>query len=135
VNRVSALSRISNEPLTIDFTARALQPVSVAPPEERRFQPTQLIDAVAQHLKLEPTDITSQKRARALTYARHVAMYLLRNDGSMTYASIAQLMNKRDHSTVVHACSQLLHQLNVSPELRADIDAIRATLHIPVDAA
>jgi chromosomal replication initiator protein len=134
VNRVSALSRISNEPLTIDFTAKALQPVSVAPQEERQVTPTELVDAVAQHLKLSPEDICSQKRARALTYARHVAMYLLRNDVSMTYSSIAHLMNKRDHSTVVHACSQLLHELNVSPELRADIDAIRAILHIPIEA-
>jgi chromosomal replication initiation ATPase DnaA len=44
-------------------------------------------------------------------------------------------MNKRDHSTVVHACSQLMHELAVSPELRADIDAIRAALHIPIEAA
>ena len=135
VNRVSALSYISSEPLTIDFAARALQPVSITPDEEHHHTPTQLVEAVAQHLKLATSDITSQKRARALTYARHVAMYLLRHDASMTYASIAQLMNKRDHSTVVHACAQLLHELNVSPELRADIDAIRASLHMPVDAA
>ena len=135
VNRVSALSRISAEALTIDFTAKALQPVTVTPEEEHKFTPTQLLDAVAQHLKLEPTEITSQKRARNLTYARHVAMYILRNDASMTYSSIAHLMNKRDHSTVVHACSQLLHELNVSPELRADIDAIRAALHIRNNAA
>ncbi len=135
VNRVSALSRISAEPLTIDFTAKALQPVSVTPEEERQLKPTELVDAVAQHLKLTPSDICGQKRARALTYARHVAMYLLRNDACMTYSSIAQLMNKRDHSTVVHACSQLIHELSVSPELRADIDAIRAALHIPIEAA
>jgi chromosomal replication initiation ATPase DnaA len=53
----------------------------------------------------------------------------------MTYASIALLMNKRDHSTVVHACAQLLKLLSVSPELRADVDAIRAILHIPHSAA
>jgi chromosomal replication initiator protein len=135
VNRVSALSRITPEALTIDFTAKALQPVSVAPEEERQLTPSQMVDAVSQHLKLARVDICSQKRARALTYARHVAMYLLRNDLGMTYSSIAALMNKRDHSTVVHACSQLQHELNVSPELRADIDAIRAALHIPIESA
>jgi chromosomal replication initiation ATPase DnaA len=44
-------------------------------------------------------------------------------------------MNKRDHSTVVHANSQLQKQLPLSPELRADIDAIRTTLHIPTNVA
>lgn len=136
VNRVTALSRISPEPVTIDFTARALQPVSMVMEEERQsLAPTDLIEAVSRHLGLPASEICSQKRARALTYARHLAMYLLRNDASMTYAAIAKLMNKKDHSTVVHACSQLVHELGVSPELRADIDAIRAALHIPTNAA
>jgi chromosomal replication initiator protein len=135
VNRVSALSRISGEPLTIDFAAQALRVPSATLEEEHQVAPTQLLEAVARHLQLPPDEITGQKRARALTYARHLAMYLLRNDAAMTYSAIAQLMNKRDHSTVVHACSQLLHQLAMSPELRADIDAIRAILHTPQDAA
>jgi chromosomal replication initiation ATPase DnaA len=29
---------------------------------------------VARHLKLQPEEITGQKRARALAYARHLAM-------------------------------------------------------------
>jgi chromosomal replication initiator protein len=135
VNRVSALSHISPQPLTIDFAAQALRPVTASLETENRVTPTQLIEAVARHLELPPEDITSQKRARALTYARHVAMYLLRHDSAMTYSAIAQLMNKKDHSTVVHAYSQLAHQLPGSPELRADIDAIRAVLHIPTTAA
>jgi chromosomal replication initiator protein len=135
VNRVSALSRISAEPLTIDFAARALRPPAASLEDEDPVSPTQLIEAVAQHLQLPPGDITGQKRARALTYARHLAMYLLRNDASMTYTAIARVMNKEDHSTVVHACSNLLHRLTVSPELRADIDAIRAMLHSPQSAA
>jgi chromosomal replication initiator protein len=135
VNRVSALSHISPEPITIDFVAKALRPVSAASDERPQLTPTELIEAVARHLQLPASDITSQKRARALTYARHVAMYLLRHDAAMTYASIAQLMNKRDHSTVVHASTQLQKQIPLSPELRADIDAIRTALHIPFNAA
>lgn len=136
VNRVTALARISLDPLDINFTARALQPVALNVEEEQpNVTPTQLIEAVARHLSVSPTEITSQKRARSLSYARHVAMYLLRHDTDMTFAAIAHIMNKKDHSTVVHACTQLLNQLNISPSLRADLDAIRAALHIPLDAA
>jgi chromosomal replication initiator protein len=62
-------------------------------------------------------------------------MYLLREDSGLTYSAIAHLLGKKDHSTVVHACTQLLREINVSPSLRADIDAIRASLHIPIHAA
>jgi chromosomal replication initiator protein len=137
VNRVTAISRISlDEPLDIDFAARALQPVSVLMQDDSlQIAPTDLLDAVCRHLSVTPADIASQKRNRALTYARHLTMYLLREDARMTYSAIAQFLGKKDHSTVVHACTQLLHELSVSPSLRADIDAVRASLHIPTHAA
>jgi chromosomal replication initiator protein len=137
VNRVTAIARISiDQPLDIDFTARALQPVSMLlQAQHPPVAPTDLLDAVCRHLSLSPGEITSQKRNRALTYARHLAMYLLRQDGGLTYSAIAQLLGKKDHSTVVHACTQLLREINVSPSLRADIDAVRASLHIPIHAA
>lgn len=137
VNRVTAIARISgDQPLDIDFTARALQPVSLLLQSEKPLvAPTDLLDAVCRHLSLSPNEITSQKRNRDLTYARHLAMYLLRHDGALTYSAIAQLLGKKDHSTVVHACTQLTHQLNLSPSLRADVDAVRASLHLPTTAA
>jgi chromosomal replication initiator protein len=137
VNRVTAIARISiGETLDIDFAAKALQPVSVTLQNEKpHIAPTELLDAVCRHLDLSPSEITSQKRNRSLTYARHLAMYLLREDGGLTYSAVAQLLGKKDHSTVVHACTQLVRELNISPSLRADVDAVRALLHIPTHAA
>jgi chromosomal replication initiator protein len=129
VNRVAALARISREPITIDFTTRALKPVGAAASQPTEIQPTALLDAICHHLSLTPAEISSQRRDRALTYARHIAMYLLRHDAGLTYNAIAQFLHKKDHSTVVHACSQLHKELNLSPTLRADIDSIRALIH------
>ena len=133
VNRVAALARISRDPIDIDFVAKALTPVSAAPAQQQRqpLPPGDLVETVCRHLNLEPEAIKSQKRNRELTYARHIAMYLLRNEADLTYSAIAQLLSRKDHSTVVHACSQLHKELPYSPTLRADIDAIRAALHTP----
>lgn len=129
INRVVALGRITAEPMTIDLAAKALQPVSATPlVQEPPLQPTQLIETVCRYLEVDPAEISSQKRARALTYARHVSMYLLRQDAGLTYSAIARLLGKKDHSTIVHACTQLEKELKASPATRADIDAIRITL-------
>jgi chromosomal replication initiator protein len=136
VNRVTALARISREEITIEFSARAMQPMAVTTPDSKpQVAPTDLIQAVCRHLSLSANELSSDKRARVLTYARHVAMYLLREDAGMTFTAIARLLNKKDHSTVVHACSTLQSRLRVSPEVRADVDAIRASLHLPPTAA
>ena len=136
MNRVTALARISRTALTIDFAARALQPVSGnAEVDPEQTSPTQLLDAVCLHLDVDKDAVSGEKRSRDLTYARHVAMYLLREDGGLTYSAIARLLNKKDHSTVVHACNQLTKELTASPQVRADIDAIRAAVRRAEPAA
>lgn len=134
VNRVTALARISREALTIDLAARALQPI-VSQDTKPDIPPPLLIDITASHLGLSPADIRSEKRSRDLIYARHLAMYLLRHDHGLTYAAIAHLMGRKDHSTVVHACSQISKTLSLSPNVRADIDAIRTAVHNAATAA
>jgi chromosomal replication initiator protein len=136
VNRVTALARISRVPITIDFAAQALQQVSAAASSEPTpLAPTALIDAVCKHLNLCKDDIAGQKRDRSLTYARHVAMYLLRQNAGLSYSAIAYLLGKKDHSTVVHACTQIHKELERSPSLRADIDAVMTSVHNSTDAA
>jgi chromosomal replication initiator protein len=136
VNRVTALARISAEPVTIEFAAKALHPIHPAPGDEpQAIQPSALLNAVCEHLGIGISDIKSSRRKRELTYARHVAMYLMRHDASMTFAAIAQLLGKKDHSTVVHACNQLERDIAQSPELQADLDAIRASFHSRITAA
>jgi chromosomal replication initiator protein len=55
-------------------------------------------------------------------------MYLMRQDAGMTFAAIARLLGKKDHSTVVHACGSIEREIGQSPTLRADLDAIRAII-------
>lgn len=136
VNRVTALARISRAPITIDFAAKALQPVNGSPQDDaEETSPTQLMDAVCRHLDVDKDAVAGEKRSRDLTYARHIAMYLLREDGGLTYSAIARLLNKKDHSTVVHACSQLTKEITASPQVRADVDAIRAVIRRAEPAA
>ncbi|HEY7270811.1 MAG TPA: helix-turn-helix domain-containing protein, partial [Dehalococcoidia bacterium] len=98
-------------------------------------QPTQVIEAVSHHLSVPVRDIRGPKRTREATYARHISMYLLRQDAGLTYTAIAQALGKKDHSTVVHACRQLELELEMSPPLRADLDAVRSSLRTAGHAA
>jgi chromosomal replication initiator protein len=92
------------------------------------MRPAEVIKAVCDHLRVESGEVCSSNRTREATYARHIAMYLLRQDAGLTYSAIAQLLGKKDHSTVVHACRQLDLELEVSSHLRADVDAVRSAL-------
>jgi chromosomal replication initiator protein len=128
-NQVTSFARITGEPITVDFAARAMHPFSR--PAHRTpilHPPAAILEAVCSHFDLSVDDLRSAKRTRAITHARHVAMYLLRQDASLTHKSIAQLLVKKDHSTVVYACGSVEKALRDSPELRSDIDSIRTLL-------
>jgi chromosomal replication initiator protein len=137
LNRVLALARISEDPITIDFAYRALQPVSgeQMAPVKPQVKPGAVIEAVSRHLGVPESDIRGAKRTRDATYARHISMYLLRQDAGLTFSAIAQQLGKKDHSTVVHACKQLEFELEMSPPLRADLDAVRSALRASGHAA
>jgi chromosomal replication initiator protein len=135
VNRVTAIARITREPLTIDFAAKALLPVTTLPAAQPSTTPSEIVDAVCRQLAVAAAAIMSQRRDRDLTYARHITMYLLRQQLGLTYAAIAHMLGKKDHSTVVHACTQIHKELGLSTTLRADIDAIMDRLSRHNDAA
>jgi chromosomal replication initiator protein len=128
VNRVLAYARITAEPITTELAARALQALSTLPRQKKTPQPTELLDIVSRHLMVDIEVITSNRRDRAASYARHLAMFLLRHDAGLTYSAIASLLHRSDHSTVVHACSQIEHQSSTNTTLKADIDAVRAAI-------
>lgn len=135
VNRLTALAKISHAELNIEFAARAMEPFSTPARDNLVPSPARLLEAVCQHLGVTLDQLRSAGRARDLAYARHIAMYLLRGESQLTYAAIAQLLNKKDHSTVVHACGQIGKELSVSTSVRADIDAVKALLNTSTTAA
>jgi chromosomal replication initiator protein len=136
LNRVLALARISQEEVNIDFAARALHPFAtpVAGPGAE-VKPAAVLEAVCKHLGVSLQELSGAKRTREVTYARHLAMYLLRQDAGLTFQTIAQTLGRRDHSTVVHACKQLEMQLELAPALKADLDAVRTHLDATRTAA
>ena len=72
----------------------------------------------------------SRSRNRQVTYARHLAMYLLKEDGEKTVADLARYFD-RDHSSVISGIARIQKELPVIPDTVADIRAVRESL-LPV---
>jgi chromosomal replication initiator protein len=59
-----------------------------------------LIEAVASHFGLLPSDLLSKKQAREYSYPRHIAVYLCREKLHLPLQAIGRLF-QRDHSTIL----------------------------------
>ncbi len=111
------------------FTAKAAGALAEPP------SPDAIIDAVCRRTGALPTDIRGRSRARDLTYARHLAMYLLKEDGRKSVAEIGRLCGHRDHSTVLAGIARVAAEHGTRSETRDDIAACRASLGAAAPAA
>ncbi len=110
---------------TLDDAVIALK--SMAPSQTcNDLNAKKIIEAVAIHFEITPTDIKSQRRDQKVTDARQIACFLMRHATPNTWAQIARSVN-RDHSTVMHACSKVEKDddlLEKARQIREQLSAI-----------
>ncbi|RKU37376.1 chromosomal replication initiator protein DnaA [Candidatus Poribacteria bacterium] len=129
--RLVAQASILKETLSVDFARQVLGDVgSTSPLRQRKTATAKGIQtAVADYFGIEPVDLVSQKRTKALAYPRQVAMYLCRELTQMSYASIAQAFNRENHTTVIHACKQIEKIIGESDDEQESITILLDQFH------
>ena len=94
--------KIDDEPLTID----------------------EIIDKVCIHFNVTATAVNSRSRKQDIVLARQVSMYLAQKHTKMPASRIGKLVGGRDHSTVLHSCSQIEKRLQVDKGFIAELSTI-----------
>jgi chromosomal replication initiator protein len=87
-----------------------------------------VIRAVADYYGVSPDDITGKKRDLRTSRARHVVMYLLRQQNHCNLTEIGKILGDRDHSTVIHGCEKISAAISADSQLSKSIEEIRMML-------
>ena len=87
-----------------------------------------VIRAVADYYAIAPDDITSKKRDLRTARARHIVMYLLRQQNHCNLTEIGKILGDRDHSTVIHGCEKISFEIGTDSQLSKSIEEIRMML-------
>jgi len=83
-----------------------------------------IIDSVCNHFNVTPSAISSKSRKREFVQARQVSMYLAQKYTKMPASRIGKLVGNRDHSTVIHSCTQVEQRLKIDHHFYDDIQSI-----------
>lgn len=102
--------KIDDEPLTID----------------------DILEKVSRHFNVTPQNINSRSRKHEYVIARQVSMYLAQKYTKMPASRIGKLVGDRDHSTVIHSCSQIERRLKTDKDFSQQISSIENSFKLKV---
>lgn len=127
LNKVVMHSRLNSTLTpTLEIAENALK--DMINPEKTVITAQKIIDTVAEVYGIKSSDILSQKRNQEYAIPRMVVMYLCFDILSMSYSSIAKLLEKKDHTTIIHGCNKIKSDIKSDDILVANIDNIRKKL-------
>lgn len=83
-----------------------------------------IMDTVCNHFNVSTTAVASRSRKREYVTARQVSMYLAHKYTKMPASRIGKLVGGRDHSTVIHSCSQVEMRIKTDRLFHDEITSI-----------
>ena len=126
INSIMAYSVVDNCEIDLQLTQRVVaRAVNL---EKRELTTDDIIDTVCKAHGIKTKDIVSKSRKQQFVQARQLAMYLCHKYTNITYSQIGRIFGKRDHSTVLYACSQVSKRYSVDKNFRRDVEDLEATL-------
>jgi chromosomal replication initiator protein len=85
-------------------------------------------DVVSNYFNIDLKEIHSKSRKREIVQARQVSMFLSKKYTDYSYAHIGNLVGKRDHATVLHACKTVQDSLDIDKSFLIAMNDIEALL-------
>lgn len=114
-----ATPKLAEQVLGTLLTARSHRLVTVG----------QVIESVAKFYDVSLEDLKGPKRQKEIVRPRQIAMYLLREEASLSYPKIGQELGNRDHTTVIHAVNKIAQEQELNEPLRHELSLIRERLY------
>jgi chromosomal replication initiator protein len=95
---------------------------------ERKVTIDEIQRRVAEHFNIRLSEMTSERRARAVARPRQIAMYLAKQLTTRSLPEIGRKFGGRDHTTVMHAVRKI-EELTLSDRaLAEDVELLRRML-------
>ncbi len=138
LNRIVAMSQLTNVPITLEATSRILDDFS-SDAARHAIDPERIIEEAARYYKLKPEDLLGRVRTQKIAQARQVTMYLLIYELELSPTQVGRLLGGRDHATVIHGAGKINGEINEDGQLRQDVLTIKEAIftlgaNSPVDA-
>jgi chromosomal replication initiator protein len=126
LNRVTAHATLVGHEIDLEMAKEVLRDVLRA--SERRITIEEIQRRVAEHYNIKLSEMSSERRARAVARPRQVAMFLSKQLTSRSLPEIGRKFGGRDHTTVMHAVRRIEELRQSDSAIAEDVELLKRTL-------
>lgn len=128
INSLMAYSIVYNSNIDMRLAERVIK--RAVKIDDKPLTVDEIIETVCNHFNVSPSAVGGKSRKRDFVVARQVSMYLAQKYTKMPASRIGKLVGNRDHSTVIHSCTQVENRLKVDKEFLAEIQSLEYSFKI-----
>jgi chromosomal replication initiator protein len=128
LNRVVIYCQMSHIPFSLEASRSALSGLITPTYNRQTYSVDTIFSLIAEYFGISVADLIGKKRQKELVYPRHLTMYLLREELSMSYPDIGREMGGKDHTTVMHGYNKTVGDISTQPKVPHDIAQIKQRL-------
>ena len=96
--------------------------------KKKRINPSEVIKTVCSFYNIKQSHLKSPSRAASIAFYRQITMYLLEKELGLTLVEVAGMVNRKDHTTALHAKQKIGNLILRDPNLKKEIDIITQSL-------
>ena len=128
INSLMAYSIVYNSNIDMRLAERVIK--RAVKIDDKPLTVDEIIETVCNHFNVSPSAVGGKSRKRDFVVARQISMYLAQKYTKMPASRIGKLVGNRDHSTVIHSCTQVENRLKVDKEFLAEIQSLENSFKI-----
>ena len=126
LNKILAKASLTHSPISIELAEQCIN--EVISRKEKIISVEYIQEVVAKYFNISERDIKSSKRSSDIAYPRQIAMFLCRDLGNMPFTKIGEAFGKRDHTTVMHACSKIDSEIKNNTNTKLIVDSVKTII-------
>lgn len=126
LNKLIAKSSLTNSPITMEMAERAIN--DIVAQQEKVISAEFIQETVAKYFNINAKDLRGSKRSNDIAFPRQIAMYLCRNVAQMSLPQIGKDFGKRDHTTVMHACTKIENEMKENQNTKLIVESVKNIL-------
>ncbi len=123
LKRLMAYNVLMGKPITMDLADDAIKEF-LNKSDDPHVNTEYILSVVANYFNVTSDEILSSKRSQEIAYARHIAMYLIREFTNLSLPKIGKELGGRNHATILNGINKIKESMEKNEDTKKIIDEL-----------